>query len=240
MINAIPVMHEPERYEICKFLDSEFMEITSDELFDVKMQYPLLHMKNAEEKCYVRKEVYHMLAAACNLLPNGYKLRIFDAWRPFLLQEELYEVYSGNIIKIFGLEESAEEERRAMIQRFVSEPIGNRDIPPVHTTGGAVDVTLIDAYGKELEMGTGFDDFTDRTYTAFYEGRKEQVIIDNRRLLYGVMTKAGFTNLPSEWWHYDYGDRFWGYYNKKPTLYKGVFTKEEMHGEIGQGSRRKE
>jgi D-alanyl-D-alanine dipeptidase len=42
------------------------------------------------------------------------------------------------------------------------------------------------------------------------------------------MIKAGFTNLPTEWWHYDYGDKFWAYYNKTRTLYTGLFTKEEL------------
>ena len=36
------------------------------------------------------------------------------------------------------------------------------------------------------------------------------------------MIKAGFTNLPSEIWHYDYGNRAWAYYNKKPAIYKGI------------------
>ena len=40
--------------------------------------------------------------------------------------------------------------------------------------------------------------------------------------LYNAMIKAGFTNLPSEVWHYDYGNRAWAYYNKKPAIYKGI------------------
>ena len=114
-----------------------------------------------------------------------------------------------------------------MIRKFVSEPIEEKDVPPVHTTGGAVDVTILDSNGNELEMGSGFDEFSDRTYTAYYENSKDERIRKNRRLLYGVMTKAGFSNLPSEWWHYDYGNRFWAYYNNQPAIYRGVFTKEE-------------
>ena len=41
-------------------------------------------------------------------------------------------------------------------------------------------------------------------------------------MLYNVMLQSGFTNLPSEWWHYDYGTKFWGYYKKKDALYKGI------------------
>ena len=70
---------------------------------------------------------------------------------------------------------------------------------------------------------------TDRTQTVYYEKKPEEEIIRNRRLLYHVMTENGFTNLPSEWWHYDYGDRFWAYYNQKSILYDEVYTREEIH-----------
>ena len=79
-------------------------------------------------------------------------------------------------------------------------------------------------------MGSAFDEFTDRTSTAYYENEKNEVIRDNRRMLFHVMTEAGFTNLPSEWWHFDYGDRFWGFYNNCPAIYRGAFTKEELNG----------
>lgn len=238
-MDAIPDISGPEKYEICNYIDSELIEIMPDETFDVKMQYPLLHMKHAEAGCYLRRETYDKLKEASKLLPAGCKLRILDAWRPFALQEELYEVYSESIISNFRLDQCTEEEKRSVIEKYVSEPVRNRKMPPVHTTGGAVDVTLIDAYGMELEMGTGFDAFTDMTYTACYEDKQneqnerneqDERIRQNRRILYWSMIKAGFTNLPSEWWHYDYGDRFWGYYTNKPAFYSGIFTKEEMNG----------
>ena len=90
--------------------------------------------------------------------------------------------------------------------------------------------------GRELPMGCGFDAFTDKTYAAYYEtaehvqGAEDEQVRENRRLLYYAMIDAGFTNLPSEWWHYDYGDRFWAYYMRKPAIYEGVFTREEIHG----------
>ena len=112
-----------------------------------------------------------------------------------------------------------------IISRYVSYPENNVLLPPVHTTGGAVDLTLIDSDGNELDMGTEFDSFSEAASTAYYEQvGTDTKIRDNRRMLYNAMTGAGFTNLPSEWWHYDFGDRFWAYYNRKPAIYKGVFT----------------
>ena len=233
---AIPDRADPERYEVRAFRPSGFLEITDNEYFAVEMQYPLLGMRNAQLRCLVREEVYERLARAAKALPGGMRLKFLDAWRPFALQKELYETYSARIIRDFGLGDRSEEERSAVIRKFVSDPVPDRDVPPVHTTGGAVDVTIIGEDGAELDMGTGFDAFTEKTWTAYFEragGNLENMtsrIRENRRLLYRVMTGAGFTNLPSEWWHFDDGDRFWAYYEKKPAIYRGVFTEEEIDG----------
>ena len=120
-----------------------------------------------------------------------------------------------------------------MIAAFVSVPRKDSDYPPVHTTGGAVDLTILDAQGRFLDMGSGFDEISERSNTVYFEEHPEetnaQAICENRRLLYNAMMKAGFTNLPSEWWHYDFGDRFWAYYTGKPAMYRGVFEKTDLN-----------
>ncbi len=219
----------PEVYEKTNFIHSEFVELHTNEFYTVQMQYPLLGMKNAEKRCLVRREVNEMLLSAAKLLPNGYRFKIFDAWRPFALQRELYITYRDNIVKDFGLENVTIEQQNSVIKKYVSEPVENHDFPPVHTTGGAVDLTIIRSDGSELNMGTAFDAFSEKADTAYFEDKSDYEIRDNRRLLYTVMTEVGFTNLPSEWWHYDYGDRFWAFYKNEPAIYKGVFTTEEVY-----------
>lgn len=290
----VPHLRDPEKYEKREFCNSEFVEILPDDRIEIAMQYPRLGMKNAEDKCLMRKEAAEKLYAAAAKLPKGYRFRIWDAWRPFALQHELYEVYSKDIVRDFSLENVSEEERNAVIRKFVSDPIPDREMPPVHTTGGAIDLTIVGPDGRELDMGTAFDAFTEKTCTDYFErldadllnnnsynihddeicikscknelkrDNTDQVLSkgfhkedmtkgvayewkdepkgatveidyitcvrDNRRLLYKIMTEAGFTNLPSEWWHYDYGDRFWAYYNNCSAIYEGVFTKEEING----------
>lgn len=229
-MKAIPEIQHPERFDLSDFIDSRFVEVISNEYIDVEMQYPLLNMKNAEMRCYVREEVYCLLINAAKKLPQGYKFMILDAWRPFALQKELYNVYSSNIIKDFGLGKCGEECKKSVIKKYVSEPLEDVKVPPVHTTGGAIDLTIIDKNGLELDMGTRFDAFSDRAATCYYESGSNDRIRDNRRMLYNIMTSEGFTNLPSEWWHFDYGDSFWAYYNNRPAIYNGVFTKESMNG----------
>lgn len=72
-------------------------------------------------------------------------------------------------------------------------------------------------------MGTLFDDFTDRAWTDHFENYEDnEDVRKNRRLLYNAMIEAGFTNLSSEWWHYDYGDKFWAYFTGNTAMFEGI------------------
>lgn len=223
MFKPIPDIEEPKFYSEKAYINSDFILLNDGEFFDVKMQYPLLKMENAVEECYVRKEVFEKLKIAQNNLPDGYSLRIWDGWRPFSLQQELYEKYSFDIIKQFNLTDAPHETKQKFISKFVSIPKKDENSPIVHSTGGAVDVTLI-KNGEEVFMGTAFDAFCEKTKTNYFELTDESIEArNNRRILYNAMISAGFTNLPSEWWHYDFGNKFWAYYNKKPAIYAGIF-----------------
>lgn len=227
-MKAIPTIEQPNSARSLEPCKSYFVELKDNKFFDVCLKYPKMNFQNATDKCMVRKEVYDKLKIAAKSLPDGIHLRIWDAWRPFLLQEELYNDYSQFIIEKYNLDLKTKKEREFIISKFISPPTKNRNFPPVHTTGGAVDVTLVDENGKELDMGTEFDEFSDLTETSFFENSQNDIIRNNRRILYNAMIKAGFTNLPSEWWHYDYGNRFWAYYKNKPAIYEGIFKIGEM------------
>ena len=110
-MRPIPTIGDPERYIDSAFVDSAFIELKSCDLWDVKMLYPILHMDHAEENCFVRKEMYERLVKAAGNLPDGYRFRIWDAWRPFALQHELFEKYSVDIIRDFHLEELPEAKK---------------------------------------------------------------------------------------------------------------------------------
>lgn len=225
----IPVIPDPENCENRSFIDSPLVEIKPNEKIEIDMQYPLLGFKNGEKRCLARKEVVEMLYKAAELLPDGYKFVIWDAWRPFALQEELFVSYSEKIIKEFNLENKTKEEQEMEIGKFVANPIHDKELPPAHTTGGAIDLTVIAPDGKKLEFGTEFDAFTDKTRAAYYEtidienDVEAKKIRNNRRFLYNVMMEAGFVNLPSEWWHYEYGDKNWAHIQGKPAIYDGIF-----------------
>jgi len=239
-MKAIPHFEEPQLYTEIVPKDSPFVELKDGEFFDVKMKYPVIGMMNSVNECYVRKEVFEMLLEAQKNLPVGYKLRIWDAWRPFALQQELYDSYAKILIKDLKIEDKPFDEQKQIVSKYVSIPVNDTMLPPLHTTGGALDVTLVDEEGRELEMGTEFDEFSPKTATDYYEHTMENnEVRNNRRILYNAMIKAGFTNLPSEWWHYEYGNRVWAYYSNKPAIYKGVFTLDEIYKINGKQNYRK-
>jgi zinc D-Ala-D-Ala dipeptidase len=82
----------------------------------------------------------------------------------------------------------------------------------IHSFGMALDITLLDETGRELDMGTGFDDLTERSHPALEaelleRGEITAEHIANRQLLRDAMAQAGFHGIGSEWWHFDCGDR---------------------------------
>lgn len=178
----------------------------------------------AIRQLYARKTVADMLLNAAHSLPTGYKLKIFDAWRPFAVQKALYDEYYSSLHCAFEDTNKNETELKKMASLFVSYPSKNPNRPFVHSTGGAVDLTIVDASERDLNMGTYFDDFSEAAHTAHFESSSIYEIRDNRRLLYHTMLSVGFTNYPCEWWHYDFGDRFWAAMTNQESIYTGIYT----------------
>ncbi len=121
----------------------------------------------------------------------GYTALVLDAVRPQRVQEQLWNALEGT-----GL------------QMYLADPARGS----IHTFGMALDLTLLDAAGHEVDMGTGFDDLTERSQPGLElallaTGEITQAQIDNRRVLRDAMAHGGFVGISSEWWHYDFGDR---------------------------------
>ena len=197
----------------------------SDTLADVFLfepQYHLMGIEGAIPRVYVRQTVRNMLLEAARALPTGYKLTILDAWRPAAVQRSLFWDYYRTLEAQHP--QWDREQLLSAARCFVSYPSEDPMQPFVHATGGAVDLTIVDPNGKNLDMGTRFDDFTDAAHTAAFEGSDNTTVRDNRRLLYNLMTAAGFTNYSYEWWHYDFGDRFWAEITGQSPIYHGIYT----------------
>ncbi len=113
------------------------------------------------------------------LAQKGLSLKIFDAYRPYAVTEKFWELIKD--------------------ERYVANPAKGSG----HNRGLAVDLTIIDLKtGQELDMGTGFDNFSDTAHHTFTT--LPETVLNNRKLLKEVMLKHGFRLFETEWWHYSW------------------------------------
>lgn len=141
------------------------------------------------------------------------------------VQQALWDYFRNNIAKNNPKKSSVQIDR--MTEFFVSKPSYDILVPSLHNTGGAVDLSIIDTASNEIDMGCKFDDFTDKAWTHYFESDVNpdstyKSIRENRRMLYNIMISVGFTNLPSEWWHYDFGDSKWAQLKHTKPVYAGI------------------
>lgn len=226
----IPQMELPENSVGKLFIDDKLVSVK--EYFDgrvlVEPVYFNRGIPGSINDCLIREQVAHKLKNVLQILPMWLTLKIYDGYRTVTTQRELYNEYYNDIKKRYP--EWSEKQLEDEVKKFVSIPSTDETNPSVHNTGGSIDITLYNIENRhEVNMGTEFDDFSEKANTNYFENgdtTKEVIEIrNNRRLLYWVMLQAGFTNLPTEWWHYDYGDRFWSYYTGKPERFKGLLDK---------------
>jgi len=130
------------------------------------------------EACYLRyKTVKALIKANEKFIKKGYKIMLFDCYRPLDIQKKMWQIVSN--------------------PNYVADPKKGS----IHNRGGAVDITLVDSTGVAIDMGTPFDFFGIEA-SHDYENLADEVK-ENRRMLRKIMTRSGFRIFESEWWHYN-------------------------------------
>lgn len=229
-MNCIPLTPEPVWPEVINIAINENQEplvptSLAPALLNIYPAYYKMGIPNALPECHVRIGVYLRLLKAAEQLPDGITLLILDGWRPYAVQQYLYDtLYNALSTKLVNKNEL---ELENLTREFVSLPSTAITAPSPHLTGGSVDVALVDKQGLILDMGTQFDEASPLSHTHAFEeiaapNQQQKIVIENRRLLYGVMTSVGFTNLPSEWWHFDFGNQLWAWYSGADSAMYGV------------------
>ena len=130
------------------------------------------------DRCFFRPEAARALAKAHKALKDkGYGgLKMFDCYRPKPFQQRLWDKVPDD--------------------RYVTPPWKGSQ----HTRGLAADLTIVDKNGNELDMGTEFDNFTERAHSDNMNLPKN--VLENRQLLRGAMEQVGFKGIRTEWWHF--------------------------------------
>ncbi|AFY47443.1 D-alanyl-D-alanine dipeptidase [Nostoc sp. PCC 7524] len=181
---------------------------------------------------YLRQSVVEKLIQAQNylqLLRPHWRIQIFDAYRPVAVQQFMVDYSFATAVRERGLSEAKltpqqSQEIWADVFEIWAVPSMDKNTPPPHSTGAAVDITLVDDGGQVVNMGSPIDDLSERSHPNYYtnsEYPEAQQYHAHRQLLYDVMLKAGFQRNPREWWHFCYGDQMWAWLNQIPTACYG-------------------
>jgi zinc D-Ala-D-Ala dipeptidase len=159
----------------------KLIDFSSDFVIDMKYATKDNFLKNKVydcDECYLRlKTVKSLVQANEEFIALGYRIKLFDCYRPLDIQKKMWAIIPNT--------------------DYVANPAKGS----IHNRGGAVDITLIDKKGKELDMGTSFDFFGPEASHNYQDISKK--IRKNRTLLKSVMLKHNFKSFDSEWWHYN-------------------------------------
>jgi zinc D-Ala-D-Ala dipeptidase len=181
-----------------------------------RAEYHAWGLPGSLPRSWVRAGVADRLGRVAAGLPDGFTLVVWDAYRPLEVQAALFTAYLSELVAVHP--EMPAESLEEAAARYVTPPSHSVVAPPPHLTGGAVDLTLGDADGAVRDLGTSFDAFVPEAETHAFE-RGNSSVRDLRRLLFWSMHAEGFTNYSEEWWHFDFGDQFWGLVTGNPAIY---------------------
>tara|TARA_Y100000031_G_C8224647_1_gene387685 strand:+ start:1182 stop:1799 length:618 start_codon:yes stop_codon:yes gene_type:complete len=187
----------------------------NEELVDIVNACSGAAVYQGREDCaLLRKTVAEKLNHAHSSLPGGYMFRVFEAYRPLAVQKQMYD----ELLESLRQKNTDWDEHR--LRQEANKFVAPLEMVPPHSTGGAIDLTIVNRFGNELDMGTRYLEFCSATHTDSPEilGAARE----NRDLLIKAMSRVDFANHPAEWWHWSFGDRTWaGITGNKISFYGG-------------------
>jgi D-alanyl-D-alanine dipeptidase len=164
--------------------DTSFVKVknfSADFVFDIKYATDNNFLKQKVydcDECYLRmKTIKNLIDANTEFMQKGYRIKLFDCYRPLDIQKKMWAIVP-NI-------------------DYVADPKKGS----IHNRGGAIDITLVDKEGNELDMGTPFDFFGIKASHNYKDLPNK--ILKNRNYLKEIMLKHHFKSFDSEWWHYN-------------------------------------
>jgi D-alanyl-D-alanine dipeptidase len=184
---------------------------------------PSPEIPNNTDYTKLRKTIYEKIKQAQILLPKGLHFCLYEGYRSLHLQKTLFD----NRFKKVKTQHPGWSESEIFIEttKLVSPVInqdGSNNIPP-HSTGGAIDVYLVDDKGQPIDMGILVKDWMNDNNGSI--SLTSSLVISaeaqkNREIMSNVLAAVGFINYPTEYWHWSYGDRYWAYHkNESHALY---------------------
>lgn len=186
---------------------------------------------------FLRQGVLEQLMAAQDYLQQDkpdWRIQIFDAYRPLAVQQFMVDYTLANLsrqqeLEVERLTASQRQTLLEQVYQFWAVPSPDPATPPPHSTGAAIDVTLVDAAGVAVDMGSPIDELSPRSYPDYFAPWCDRTPYEaalglapvsessctqfhhQREQLRQVMQAAGFRQHPQEWWHFSLGDQLWAW-----------------------------
>ncbi len=196
-------------------------------LFAVETPHPYIKCGadyEGKSPYYLRQGVLDRLIQAQDRLQQlhpGWQIQIFDAYRPVEVQQYMVDYTFKQTVATRGLDleqlSSAETEQIWQdVYQIWAIPSFDLETPPPHSTGAAIDITLVDDRGANIEMGSPIDEMSPRSQPEHFANSSDPMAQEyhrQRQLLCQIMNYAGFCRHPEEWWHFSIGDQLWAWLN---------------------------
>jgi zinc D-Ala-D-Ala dipeptidase len=209
-------------FSVCEGQFSSYFEVPiqecREELIDLKDQNIIAYVSRGideNDTCYtkMRKTVYNKLCQAQALMPSGYRFLVYCGWRSIEQQQMAFNLKMQKLKAQFP--DKSEEEIFAEASQIISpilQPDGKLNVPP-HSTGGAIDLCLIDKMGDLLDMGAVLENHfeIDPSILQTDSNLIGETARNNRNIMCAALEAVGFVNYEKEYWHWSYGDRRWAY-----------------------------
>ncbi len=158
-----------------------------------------------------------------------WQLKIFDAYRPISVQRHMVDYTFKSLChdRQLNPHQLSNEQKDTLYQEVYqiwAVPSDNPQTPPPHSTGAAIDLTLMTQQKIEINLGGEIDELSPRSHPDYYAEATttiEKQYHHDRLLLNQIMTQAGFRRHPQEWWHFSYGDQFYSWLANQTTAKYG-------------------
>lgn len=209
------------------------------ELFAVESPHPYEKLGAP----YGKRSPYHLrqtalenLIEAQNLLQQSHpnwRIQIFDAYRPievqkFMVEYTFAELLRAQNLNLSQLSDTEQQKIWEQVYQFWAYPSPDPATPPPHSTGGAIDITLVNEHGNPVNMGTAIDEVSPLSYPDYFANSDhpiEQQYHAHRQLLWDIMGKTGFQRHPNEWWHFSFGDQMWAWLSNQADPNNSITAK---------------
>ena len=167
----------------------------------------------------LREGVISKLERAQSNLSKGFSFRLYEGYRNPEFQKKLFKeqlIRTTKLNPIWGEVKCYKEASK------LASPLKTFDgtlITPPHSTGGALDIEIVDINGKVIDFGMETKDWfnVDPQLCESYVSNLGDEAKENREMLISTLESEGFVNYPREWWHFSYGDQYWAFNKNKPN-----------------------